>query len=556
MPLPSPRTNDWLYNHWTAHFTGQHVPHLDTRLTYMNLYCNNRIDLLRNKIQKYRPKMIVFSGKTNYQYYNQITDTIENDWDNVLIGKFEASFYCNDGTLYVKTTAPNTRGLTNQYWDTIIAEIINRLKLCVSKKRKVSNSADKKKPKSPNILIPEKEIKNHLPLLIEIAEDSFGDNDKAIFLEEFVPPGGKVPTPKAENFSKKDLQSCAYYAGAGIDIQPILKFGDYISDFIYVSVGITKIQLIEGIEHCIKLANQNLINSSIKILNISDFKITDIEHKPENRLVSSLPDYFEEHQHRNYFENFSQFYNKRDDYNLKFDIELNIGGIIRQIRLIHITGEALATYDVIFRKQQIAPKMFISIQTGLIEIPNNFSNRMFELSATRPKIWLRGKWNYRLFDETMHNQVFSTEGIYNRRIGEYDYWDANFNYQIDGVTNPENDYRTVKAFGEDSVWKYPNGYQVILKNEGIIINKNLGLYFERKDYYHSVKRHFELTRMDEIYQEFLNSDEQTYRVVITPGGYEMYELYLQAFVKNFNPIKDRLLHIDIFYEHISDLIRD
>lgn len=514
------------------------------------------------------------------------------------------------------------------------------------------------------IFIPLNERREHFPLLTEIAEACFGDNDKVNFSEEFVPPRGKVPAPKADNFvrflvsdpkllwaiqyngktvgfilisdiphnnsigfgidvnyagkgivpeafnqikcnekiqyplegytsqentranklmiklgfkllgqvnfmgeksnhyikekmlCKKDLQSCAYYAGAGIDIQPILKFGDYISDFIYVSVGITKIQLIEGIEHCIKLANQNLINSSIKILNISDFKITDIEHKPENRLVSSLPDYFDEDQHRNYFENFSQFYNKRDDYNLKFDIELNIGGIIRQIRLIHLTGEALATYDVIFRKQQIAPKMFISIQTGRIEIPNNFSNRMFELSATRPKIWLRGKWNYRLFDETMHNQVFSTEGIYNRRIGEYDYWDANFNYQIDGVTNPENDYRTVKAFGEDSVWKYPNGYQVILKNEGIIINKNLGLYFERKDYYHSVKRHFELTRMDEIYQEFLNSDEQTYRVVITPGGYEMYELYLHEFVKNFKPIKDRLLHIDIFYEHISDLIRN
>jgi hypothetical protein len=356
--------------------------------------------------------------------------------------------------------------------------------------------------------------------------------------------------------SKKDLQSCAYYAGAGIDIQPILRFGDYISDFIYVSVGITKKQLIEGIENCINLANQNLINSSIKILNISDFKITDIEHNATNRLVSIKPDYFDEDQHRSYFENFSQFYNERDDFNLKFDIELNIGGIIRQIRLIHLTGEALATYDVIFRKQQIAPKMFISIQTGRIEIPNNFSNRMFELSDSRPKIWLRGKWDYGILDNVMHDRVFSTRGIYNQIIGEYIYWNANFNFEIDGTTNPENYFRTVKAFGEDIIWEYPNGYQVTQQNEGLNINKILGLYSDIKDYYNLKKRHFKLTRLDEIYQEFLNSDEQTYRVVITPGGYEMYELYLQAFVKNFNPIKDRLLYIDIFYEHISDLIRN
>jgi RimJ/RimL family protein N-acetyltransferase len=50
------------------------------------------------------------------------------------------------------------------------------------------------------IFIPLNERRNHFPLLSEIAEACFGDNDKANFSEEFVPPGGKVPAPKAENF--------------------------------------------------------------------------------------------------------------------------------------------------------------------------------------------------------------------------------------------------------------------------------------------------------------------------------------------------------------------
>ena len=165
-------------------------------------------------------------------------------------------------------------------------------------------------------------------------------------------------------------------------------------------------------------------------ISINNFKITDIEHDTENRLVSRIPDYFEEHQHRQYFENFSQFYNKRDDFNLKFDIELNIGGIIRQIRLIHLTGEALATYDVIFRKQQIAPKIFISIQTGLIEIPDQFSDKMFTLSYSKPKIWLRGVWNRDLPFYNSNRNVFKTYGVYDSVIGEFCNWNANFDYKI------------------------------------------------------------------------------------------------------------------------------
>ena len=44
--------------------------------------------------------------------------------------------------------------------------------------------------------------------------------------------------------TKNDLSKSAYYCAAETDIQPLLRFGDIISDFIYVSVGISENEFI------------------------------------------------------------------------------------------------------------------------------------------------------------------------------------------------------------------------------------------------------------------------------------------------------------------------
>lgn len=356
--------------------------------------------------------------------------------------------------------------------------------------------------------------------------------------------------------TKDDLKNSAYYAGAGIDIQPILRYGDYIKDFIYVSVGIEKNKLIEGIRHCVDSLNNNLENATLKIISISDIKIQDIEHPQTSRLVTERPDYFTENDYRRYVENFRQFYNSRNEYHLEFKLELDLSGHKRIIRLFHITGEALATYDVLYRKQKIASKIFISIQTGIIEIPDRFSNEMFRLSAEKPKIWLRGVWEEHEMYDFRHKSILEPSGDFNVIIGEFINWNPNFDFYIDGVTHKNKPIRIVRAFGEDFLWSNPEHNSINLNGNGISVNKLLKKYNANFAVnYNLVKLHFPLSKLNEIYTEFLSSGESLFKVAILPGGYEAYEVCLKEFYEKFVPLHGKKLEIDIYYNNLSDMIR-
>jgi hypothetical protein len=52
------------------------------------------------------------------------------------------------------------------------------------------------------IFIPKSERRNHTALIKEVAEACFGNDEKANFMEEFVPEGGRVPGLKTQSFAE------------------------------------------------------------------------------------------------------------------------------------------------------------------------------------------------------------------------------------------------------------------------------------------------------------------------------------------------------------------
>jgi hypothetical protein len=368
--------------------------------------------------------------------------------------------------------------------------------------------------------------------------------------------------------TKEQLKQSAYYCAAGIDIQPIVRFGDIVNDFIYVTLDVSKTELINGLKASISKANTSLQkeNASLELISYVDFEIDQIEHEKQNRLIFDKPDYFSEEEFKTYSKSISPFYERNDDYFLVFDLRLTIGHLERNIRLFHITGEALATYDVIFRNQGIAPLIFISIQTGLIEIPERFSNKMFELSLSKPKIWLRGVWiskekEFRvLHPEIFNDEVFSTQGIYNENIGEYRGWEVEPLKEINSSYDESKTIRIVKAYGMKSEWQDVGDVQ--LSSKGLIINKKLDKYNGNmsRDYQIN-KLHFPLSNLQELTREIeafskLQPAIKEIRVAIFPAGFESFELMLNDFYVNYTEQSAYNLIIDIFYANKSDLKRD
>ena len=174
--------------------------------------------------------------------------------------------------------------------------------------------------------------------------------------------------------TKIQLESSAYYCGAGIDFQPILRFGDVVENFIYVTAGLTKNEFLNGIDEFIQNTHEELNknDSSLEKISTSNISINEIEHTRSTRLIFGKPDYFSQNDYDNYLQSMRQFIDKKDEFHLEIFLILKMGNIEKSIRLFHLSGEALATYDLIYRRQNIAPKVFISIQTGLIEIPSRF----------------------------------------------------------------------------------------------------------------------------------------------------------------------------------------
>jgi len=358
--------------------------------------------------------------------------------------------------------------------------------------------------------------------------------------------------------TRDQLINSAYYCGAGFDLQPILRFGDMIENFVYVSVGFQRDEFINGIKEFI--SNIKCLNLELNLESYKDIDITDIEHPIGNRLIVGIPDYFEDHDYLYYSKTFLQFYNAEHDFHLKMCFTLRINEIEKTIKLFHISGEALATYDAIFRRQGIAPKVFISIQTGMLEISDGITNDLFRLSDAKPKIWVRGVWERNENWDYHYPDVFNERGLYNEKIGEFKNWKVTVDQDIQGVTNSQKLFRIVKAYGQDFEWQHITNDT--LEYHNVVINKKLEKYNgNMANNYNLLKLHFPLSNIHEI----PNEEDQVFqqnphlteiKIAILPFGYECFELMLNEFFENYMPNNFYNLSIDIFYANKSDLDRN
>lgn len=368
--------------------------------------------------------------------------------------------------------------------------------------------------------------------------------------------------------TKKQLENSAYYCGAGIDFQPILRLGDVVQDFIYVTVGLTESSFLDGVDKFITKIKENLEhnNSSLEFLYSKPISINEIEHTVSSRLIPKKPEYFSWDDFKEYQLAMKPFIQGKDDFYLELQFKLTIGTIEKEIRLFHLSGEALATYEMLFSRQDIAPKVFISIQTGLIEIPDLFSNKLFELSSTKPKIWLRGSWSGSdiQLQYLLDKRVFNECGVFNECIGEYRNWEVLNSDLINSNDNSNKKYRIVRAYGEKSFWDNLTKIQTINK-KGLTINRIL----ERFDHdtmssnYNIVKRSFPLSCISEIlseatefYYKNSNSLENIVKVCLVPGVYECFEAMIVPFFESFVVNLDWELQIDIYYISKSDFYRE
>lgn len=375
--------------------------------------------------------------------------------------------------------------------------------------------------------------------------------------------------------TKEELIDSVYYCAAGIDLQPLLRLGDISSNFIYVSIGLKKQELLDGLNDYINNLNKFYDEQILKINSVVEIDISDIEHPKQNQLIIRVPEYMGSYDFRNYLDVFNSVRKNAEHYYLMFTFTLKLGNYEKTINVYYLTGEALATYEAIYSNQEIAPKVFISIQSGLIEKPERYTNRMFESHKVLPKVWIRGVWSSAEdLSDNLKSGVFVPYGIFNKEIGKFINWDSQMDVLIDGTTNELNSLRLVRAYGQSEFWHINPKHEILYESKGILIRKVFARFEDRLSKNYSIGVHpnlineldnlninIRLNYLDKVYEEYKYfskkyQQDENYKRAIMPYAFEAQEGYINEFVEKFIKVNNTHLTIDIYYINELDFKRD
>lgn len=108
LPLPSPSTAVWNYRDWSD------IPFLKDRIAYREFCVPWRSEHIRSQIGIYKPKVVVFLGKTYYESWQTIAGRSLTFLDN---GGYWTGH--SESTIFIIAKHPAATGITNAYFETI-----------------------------------------------------------------------------------------------------------------------------------------------------------------------------------------------------------------------------------------------------------------------------------------------------------------------------------------------------------------------------------------------------------------------------------------------------
>lgn len=125
--MPSPSNSKWFYNEWS------NLPYLKNRKEYYDFVIDYRVKYIRDKIEKHKPKVIVFYSLSMINYWNKIAeDDLTKNSNKVEIENSYIRILKKNDTHFVVTPQPaSISASSNEFWDMVGLEIrkYNEIKL-------------------------------------------------------------------------------------------------------------------------------------------------------------------------------------------------------------------------------------------------------------------------------------------------------------------------------------------------------------------------------------------------------------------------------------------
>lgn len=107
-PLPSPNVSKWIYSR------ASNLPELASRQKYFSAFAPRRSARLRELVDRYRPKIVLFYGSSYEKWWREVAG-IELSVDD----RLRVSSGHRSGTYFVVADHPAARGLRSGYFDAV-----------------------------------------------------------------------------------------------------------------------------------------------------------------------------------------------------------------------------------------------------------------------------------------------------------------------------------------------------------------------------------------------------------------------------------------------------
>jgi hypothetical protein len=245
--------------------------------------------------------------------------------------------------------------------------------------------------------------------------------------------------PKNMIVSTEMFTNSFYYPAPGFDIQPLKRFTHLCDNFLYANLFINK---------------EDVLKWYTRELNSGDFEILETTTYDDFR----EEDFFElDNNYRQHLANWPRLYmqkNELSDYLQTFEpahqlpqflihFRVKRKSLDKVINLYYFTGEGIASYIVLSKNGEYAPRVLGTIQTGMMERPTGIMNNFYSNeNNARPLLWLRGfePDGYFYGFGGNDNDALENLGVFSMKVIDFSSWRCG-RYNDYGDTR-----RYVKAF--------------------------------------------------------------------------------------------------------------
>jgi len=187
-----------------------------------------------------------------------------------------------------------------------------------------------------------------------------------------------------------------FYAGAGKDIEPLLRFSNICDTFIFSNLYINFEEIHDFLHRA--LEEHPLLEIEDEHLDHNFAEHTHFELSPDYHRhltnVHFLPQPFLEDYKRTFMQ-------AHAEPQWMITLRLRRRDLNRRITLHYFTSESLATYILLSHNGRHVPKMLVTVETKVLEMDNDVMPALFRHLDSKPPLWLKGFQAQRDWDPSL-----------------------------------------------------------------------------------------------------------------------------------------------------------